>query len=330
MKGIRDFAFVAMAAAGCLAVAVPAQAQQVRILKFASIQARGQPSYKGMENMAQIVADRTHGALKLETFADGALGTEQESTEGVQFGTIDMYMGSSGAVGRFLPSLEAFSSPYVWRDVDHMMKVVRGPIGEEINQDMIAKAGIRILDMGWFFGARHIATHDFEVRTPADLKGRKIRMQPTAIYVETMNAMGANVIPMDFKEVYTGLQTGIIAGLDNPANVYAARSMWEVVNNISLTSHIMQNQVVIINDKLFQSFPPEWRKILVDAAREAGDYQTDLTIKGDQAALDQLASHGVKIVKPDVAAFRAATANVHKKFESKWKPGLYERIVNTR
>ena len=61
------------------------------------------------------------------------------------------------AVGRFLPSLEAFSSPYIWRDVDHMMKVVRGPIGEEMNQDMIAKTGIRVLDMGWFFGARHIA-----------------------------------------------------------------------------------------------------------------------------------------------------------------------------
>src|SRR5438270_582140 len=96
--------------------------------------------------------------------------------------------------------------------------------------DMIAKTGIRVLDMGWFFGARHIATKDFAVTKPADLKGRKIRMQPTAIYVDAMTAMGANVIPMDFKEVYTGLQTGVISGLDNPANVYAARSRWEVIN----------------------------------------------------------------------------------------------------
>ena len=84
------------------------------------------------------------------------------------------------------------SRSYIWRDVDHMMKVVRGPIGEELNQDMIAKTGIRVLDMGWFFGARHIATKDFAVSKPADLKGRKIRMQPTSIYVDAMTAMGAN------------------------------------------------------------------------------------------------------------------------------------------
>ena len=128
VKGIRSYAVVALLGAACGAMIAPAQAQQPRVLKFASIQAATQPSSKGMERMAQIVSERTNGALKLQLYPDGTLGTEQESTEGVQFGTIDMYMGSSGAVGRFLPSLEAFSSPYIWRDVDHMMKVVRGHI----------------------------------------------------------------------------------------------------------------------------------------------------------------------------------------------------------
>lgn len=239
-------------------------------------------------------------------------------------------MGSSGAVGRFLPSLEAFAAPYLWRDVDHMMKVVRGPIGEELNKDMIAKTGIRILDMGWYFGARHVATKGFEVVKPADLKGRKIRMQPTTIYIETMRAMGANVISMDFKEVYTGLQTGVIEGLDNPANVYAARAFWEVINNLNLTGHIVQNQVVIINENLFKSLKPEWQQVLMQAAKDAGDFQTDLTIKNDQAAIEQLKSKGVKIVQSDVAAFREATKDVYKQFESKWAKGFYERIRDTK
>lgn len=328
--------YLAIALANVLAVlgaVVPpygSAAAQEKVLKFATIQATGQPSYKGMEKMAELVAQRTNGALKLQLFADGQLGTEQESTEGVQFGTIDLYMGSSGAVGRFLPSLEAFAAPYLWRDVDHMMKVVRGPIGEEINKEMIAKTGIRLLDMGWFFGARHLATKGFEVKVPADLKGRKIRMQPTTIYIETMRAMGANVISMDFKEVYTGLQTGVIEGLDNPANVYSARAFWEVINNLNLTGHILQNQVVIINEQLFKSLKPEWQKVLVQAAIEAGDYQTELTLKNDAAAIDQLKQHNVKIVQPDTAAFRAATANVHKQFEGKWAKGFYERIRDTR
>jgi tripartite ATP-independent transporter DctP family solute receptor len=322
-------AFIA-AAALAMAPAHEGRAQQAKVLKFASIQATGQPSYKGMQRMAEIIEKKTNGAYKLQLFADSQLGTEQESAEGVQFGTIDMYMGSSGAVGRFLPSLEAFSAPFIWRDVDHMMKVVRGPIGEELNQELVKKTGIRILDMGWFFGARHIATKGFSVNTPADLKGRKIRMQPTTIYIEQMRAMGANVQSLDWKEVYTSMQTGVIEGFDSPVNVLAARSMWEVLDNLSLTSHILQNMVVIINEGLFKSMTPEVQKIFIDAAKEAGDYQTDLTIKGDEAAIDAMKQHNVKVITPDVAAFRAATANVYKQFESKWAPNLYQRIVDTR
>lgn len=320
---------VAAAAAFTLIPATQGLAQ-TKVLKFASIQATGQPSYKGMQKMADIIEQKTNGAYKLQLFADSQLGTEQESAEGVQFGTIDMYMGSSGAVGRFLPSLEAFSSPFIWRDVDHMMKVVRGPIGEEINNELVKKTGIRILDMGWFFGARHIATKGFAVKTPADLKGRKIRMQPTTIYIEAMRAMGANVQSLDWKEVYTSMQTGVIEGFDSPVNVLAARQMWDVLDNLSLTSHIMQNMVVIINEDLFKSMKPEVQKIFIDAAREAGDYQTDLTIKGDEAAIDAMKQHNVKVITPDVAAFRAVTANVHKQFEAKWSPNLYQRIVDTK
>ena len=324
-------------AATCLAAAafalVPArqgQAQQTKVLKFASIQATGQPSYKGMQRMAEIIEKKTNGAYKLQLFADSQLGTEQESVEGVQFGTIDMYMGSSGAVGRFLPSLEAFSAPFIWRDVDHMMKVVRGPIGDQLNQELVKKTGIRLLDMGWFFGARHIATKGVAVKTPADLKSRKIRMQPTTIYIEQMRAMGANVQSLDWKEVYTSMQTGVIEGFDSPVNVLAARSMWEVLNNLSLTNHIMQNMVVIINEGLFKSMTPEVQKIFIEAANEAGDYQTDLTVKGDDAALEQMKQHKVNVITPDVAAFREVTKNVYKKFESKWSPNLYQRIVDTK
>lgn len=325
MQAIVSFAAIAF----CLTPVDQAQAQ-TKVLKFATIQARGQPAYKGMERMAELVEQRSGGKLKLQLFADGQLGTEQQSAEGVQLGTIDMYMGSSGAVGRFLPSLEAFSSPYVWRDVDHMMKVVRGPIGEELNKELISKTGIRLLDMGWFFGARHIATRKFGVNTTNDLKGRKIRMQPTTIYIEMMRAMGANVISLDWKEVYTSMQTGVIDGFDCPANVLAARAMWEVLDHVTMSSHIMQNMVVIINEAAYQNLTPELQKVLANAARDAGDYQTTLTIKDDEDSIELLRKNKVTIIKPDLASFKASTANVHRQFESKWAANLYSRIVNTK
>jgi len=136
----------ALLAAGAL-VPLPASAQQV--LRLATLQGEGQPSYAGVIKLAELVNERSNGALKVEVFGDGQLGTEQGSIEGVQFGTIDMFMGSTGSIGRFLPKLEAFAHPYVWRDLDHMLTVVRGEIGDELTQELVTSTGIRILDMGW-------------------------------------------------------------------------------------------------------------------------------------------------------------------------------------
>jgi tripartite ATP-independent transporter DctP family solute receptor len=327
MKMIR-LAAVLLAASSMIAAA-PTQAQQ-RTLRIATLQGAAQPSHKGLVRMAELVQQRSNGALRIQVFGDGQLGTEQESIEGVQLGTIDMFMGSAGSVGRFLPRLEAFAHPYVWRDNAHLLKVVRGPIGEELSEELRTKAGIRILDQGWIFGQRHLTTKQTEVRKPADMAKLKIRVQPTGIYLDTIRAMGGNPTPMDFKEVYTSLQTGVIDGQENPLNVIATRAFYEVQGVLSLTGHITQNQVVLISDKTYQSLTPEQQKILVAAAREAGDYQNQILASDEKAQLDLVKSKGMKVIEPDVAAFRAATADVHKKFEGQWGKGFFERIRDAK
>jgi tripartite ATP-independent transporter DctP family solute receptor len=326
MKTLRLAAL--LAAAACLTAAVPAQAQKT--LRVATLQGAAQPSYKGLVRMAEIVQQRSNGALRIQVFGDGQLGTEQESIEGVQLGTIDMFMGSAGSVGRFLPRLEAFAHPYVWRDNAHLLSVVRGPIGDELSEELRKKAGIRILDQGWIFGQRHLTTKSTEVRKPADMARLKIRVQPTGVYLDTIRAMGGNPTPMDFKEVYTSLQTGVIDGQENPLNVIATRAFYEVQGVLSLTGHITQNQVVLISDKTFQSLPPEQQKLLVAAAREAGDYQNKVLADDEKSQLDLVRSKGMKIVEPDVAAFREATRDVYKKFESQWGKGFFERVRDAK
>lgn len=329
MARLSRFMFAVTTFATAIAVATPTIAQE-KTLRVATLQGAAQPSNKGLVRMAELVAQRSNGALKVQVYGDGQLGTEQESIEGVQIGTFDMFMGSAGSLGRFLPRVEAFAHPYVWRDEAHMLKVVRGPIGAELDAELRQKTGIRILDMGWIFGLRHITTKSVEVRRPADLARQKIRVQPTGIYLDTIRAMGANPTPMDFKEVYTSLQTGVIDGQENPLNVIATRAFYEVQGHLSLTGHIMQNQVVIINDRVFQSLRPEHQKILLDAAREAGDYQNRVLATDEQGQLALVKSKGMRVAEPDVAAFRAATANVYKKFESAWGAGFFERIRDAR
>jgi tripartite ATP-independent transporter DctP family solute receptor len=313
-----------------LVLGVSTTAFAEKVLRVATLQGAAQPSYKGLVKMAELVQQRTKGDLRIQVFADGQLGTEQESIEGVQLGTIDMFMGSAGSVGRFLPRLEAFAHPYVWRDNAHLLKVVRGPIGEELSAELTKKAGIRILDQGWIFGQRHLTTKQTEVHKPADMARLKIRVQPTGIYLDTIKAMGGNPTPMDFKEVYTSLQTGVIDGQENPLNVIATRAFYEVQGYLVLTGHITQNQVVLISERTYQSLTPEQRTTLAAAAHEAGDYQNDLLANDEKGQLDLVKAKGMKVVTPDVAAFRAATADVYKKYEEVWGKGFFERIRDAK
>jgi len=328
MNIVRIVFTLVIAASALMAPSV--EAQTPRTLRVATLQGAAQPSYKGLVKMADLVAQRSNGTLKITIFGDGQLGTEQESIEGVQIGTIDMFMGSAGSVGRFLPRLEAFAHPYIWRDDAHMLAVVRGSIGNELSEELRLKAGIRILDQGWIFGQRHLTTKQTEVKNPADMAKLKIRVQPSGVYLETIKAMGGNPTPMDFKEVYMSLQTGVIDGQENPLNVIATRAFHEVQGYLVLTGHITQNQVVLISEKTFQGLTPAQQQILLAAAREAGDFQNQVLLDDEKGQLELVKSKGMKVVQPDKAAFGAATADVYKKFEKAWGVGFYERVRDAK
>ena len=317
---------IAMTIAVLLFAAGPVPAQQPIVIKLGNVQATGDIVQTGLKKFADLVGERTKGQVQVQIFPASQLGTEQELLEGVQLGTVHMFEGSTGSVGRFLPDLEAFAAPYIWRDTDHMLKTVRGPIGQGLADRLVKAKGIRVLDFGWLFGNRYLTTKAKAINRPEDLKGMKIRVQPTAIYLETIKAMGANPTTMDFKEVYLGLQSGVIDGQENPPFVIFNNKLFEVQKYVMLTAHITQNQAVVINDKFYQGLSPEHRKILTEAAYEAGNFQNDLILKSEQEYLDKLKSAGMTIVQPDVNAFREATKDVHKKVSEKWEPGLYEKI----
>jgi TRAP-type transport system periplasmic protein len=305
-------------------------AQQPVIIKLGNVHQVDLPIQVGLKKFADLVALRTKGQLQIQLFMASQLGTEQELLEGVQLGTVHMMEGATGAVGRFLPDLEAFSAPYIWRDVSHMVKTVRGPIGQGLAARLVKAKGLRILDMGWVWGTRHLTTKNKAVQRPEDLKGQKIRVQPVQIYLETIRAMGGNPVPLDAKEVYLGLQSGVIDGQENPSSNIFIGKMYEVQKYVMLTGHILQNNAVVLGDKFYQSLSPAYQKILTDSAVEAGDFQNELALKQETLDLEHLKEKGMTIVQPDVKAFREATKDVYKKFADKWEPRLVERILETK
>ena len=313
-----------------LARATPGPAQQPVVLKLGNVQEVGQVVQVGLKRFADLVAERTKNQVQVQVFPASQLGTEQELLEGVQLNTVHMFEGATGAVGRFLPELEALAAPYIWRDMEHMRKTVRGPIGMSLAERLAKSKGMRLLDMNWIMGYRHLSTKSKPVRTPEDLKGTKVRALPVPIYLQTIKAMGGNPTPLDWKEVYLGLQSGVIDGQETSITPFFNARLFEVQKYMMLTEHIMQNQAIVINEKIYQGLSPAFRTIIQEAAVEAGDYQNDLSLKQEQADLEQLKAKGMVVVQPDLTAFRAATKDVWKMFADKWEPRLYERIQEVR
>jgi tripartite ATP-independent transporter DctP family solute receptor len=298
------------------------------VLKLGNVQAPGMPVQTGLKRMAELVKERTNGAVVIEIYPAAQLGSELEILEGVALGTIHMFEGSAASLGRMLPKMDAFACPFAWKSPDALVKAARSPVVGEAGEELLKARGIRLLDAGWLFGVRHLTTTRTPVRLPADMKGLKIRVQPDAIYLATVRAMGGNPTPIDAKEVYTALQSGVVDGQENPISNITQRKFNEVQKYLMLTGHITQNQVVVIGEKAFRALAPAHQEVLRRAAIEAGDFQNGLIAKADEEGLAKLKSAGMTVIEPEVAAFRKAAAGVCREaqWEGKWGKGFYDRL----
>lgn len=326
--GIAGIAAI-FACAATLAVP-PAVAKTV--LKLGNVQAPGMPVQTGLKKFSDLVKERSKGEVEVQIFPAAQLGSEQEILEGVHLGTIHMFEGSAGSLGRFLAKLDALSCPFLWKSPESMVKTVRGEIGKELADELLKKRRMRILDMGWIFGIRHLTTANTPVKTPADAHGLKIRVQPDAIYLATAKAMGGSPTPIPANEVYTSLQTGVVDAQENPVSNIWQRKLHEVQKYLIRTGHITQNQVIVISEDVFQALSPQNRKIITEAAIEAGNYQNGLIDQIAAADLEKLKKGGMTVIDPDVAAFRAAAKDVCRdpELEKKWGKGFFDKLAKTQ
>jgi tripartite ATP-independent transporter DctP family solute receptor len=329
-KACRAAVVTAVVAATMTLAATGVDAKTV--LKLGNVQAPGMPVQAGLKHFADLVRDRTKGEVEIQIYPAAQLGPEDQILAGVHLGTIDMFEGSAGSLGRFLPQLDAFSCPFLWKSTGTMLSAVRGKIGQELAKELLAKNKMRILDMGWIFGVRHLTTTKTPVRTPADMKGLKIRVQPDPVYMATVRGMGGSPTPIPANEIYTSLQTGVADGQENPISNIANRKLHEVQKYLMLTGHITQNQVVAIREGAFQNLTPAQQKIMLDSAIEAGDYQNGLIDKSEEKDLEALKAGGMTIVEPDVAAFREATKDVCRNpdLDKKWGNGFVDKLAATQ
>lgn len=318
---------IAAAALASFAFALAAQAQIV--LKASDTHPAGYPTVVAVENMGRKLEAQSNGRIKVQMFPGAVLGQEKETVEQTQIGALQINRISLGVIGPIVPDVDVFNMPFVFRDIAHMRKVIDGPIGDELLGKVTASPA-RLVALGWMDGgARSLYTKKL-VKSPADLKGVKVRMMGNPLFVDTMNAMGGNGISMAYGEVFSALQTGVIDGAENnPPSMFTSNHYSAGAKYYAQTNHLIIPELLVMSKVAWDKLTPADQALVKKLGREA---QMDQRVLWDKSVEDysaKLKAAGVEFVPVDQKLFFDATAPVRAKYGVKFAD-LMKRIDATK
>jgi tripartite ATP-independent transporter DctP family solute receptor len=309
-----------------MAFTVPAHAKTLT-LRFNTVAGPQQPQVKALNVFADEVAKLSDGTIKVKIFHSGQLGNQQTQTIGVMRGTLEMTFTAPNALAQFDKRLGIFGAAYLFRDLKHMYSVMDGSIGKEYFNSLASEHSVRPLDV-WYLGTRQLNLRDKAVRTPAELKGVKLRMPNAPQWIAMGKALGASPTPLGFSEVYLALKTGVVDGQDNPLPTDKAQKFYEVTKYIILTNHQIGMVWPSISERTWKKMSAKQQGWIMQALRKAREFQNKLVLDGEAALVDEFENvHGMTIVRdPDLDAFRANARGVYKESEADWGQGMYNKI----
>jgi tripartite ATP-independent transporter DctP family solute receptor len=290
-----------------------------------------QNSHYGVANdtFAREVEARTSGRYKIQTFYAGALGAERESVEGVQLGTFDLTLTSTGPLPNFVPEVAILDIPFLFRDYAHARAVLDGPIGQELLQRFPPKG---MVGLAWGEnGFRHMTNSKRPVSAPDDLRGLKMRTMENPIHIEAYKQFGILPTPMAFTEVFTALQQGTVDGQENPLSVITAAKLDQVQKNLTLTGHVYSPAIILMNKGQWDKLSAADKQAFLDAAKEAVKANRARIDEDERKAVAELRAKGMAVVeKVDKTKFQAALAPVYVDFGKRFGQENIDRIKNYR
>jgi tripartite ATP-independent transporter DctP family solute receptor len=305
MKPTRTLA----AAAAALLMAAAAQATEFRSADIHN--ADDYPTVVAVKYMSEQLDKKSGGKHKIKVFNKGALGTEKETIDQVKIGALDMTRVNISPMNNICPLTQVPTMPFLFHSVDHMRKVLDGPVGEEILRSCESAGfiGLAFYDSG----ARSIYAKK-PVKTVADAKGMKIRVQQSDLWVALVSAMGANATPMPYGEVYTGLKTGLIDAAENNIPSYDTAKHVEAVKMYSKTEHSMAPEMLLMSKVIWDKLPKADQDMIRAAAKESVAVQRKAWDEQEAKSLANVKAQGAQIIEVDKASFQAAMGPVYEKF----------------
>lgn len=272
---------------------------------------------------AATMKEKSGGSITINLKPAGALGGERDVIEGMQIGTIDLTISSTGPIGNFVPQVYALDFPFLFKSYDSARAVLDGPIGQGLLEEFKAH---NLVGLAWAEnGFRHVTNSVHPVNTPADLKGLKLRTMENKVHIAAFEAAGASPTPMSWTEVLTSLQQGTIDGQENPVPVLTANKMWEIQKYVTLTGLVYSPAVIAMSKGRWEGLSSEQQGWFADAAK-AGAAAARATVSANEAnGVELLRKNGMEVVTDiDKAAFAAAVQPAYAKYAEEM--GLAELI----
>ncbi|MEI8094326.1 MAG: TRAP transporter substrate-binding protein [Spirochaetales bacterium] len=297
-------------------------------LRLAELHPSDHPTSKGDREFARQVAELSKGRIQVEVYDNGVLGDELSVMEQLRFGAIDLARVSIASVQPFVPQLAALFLPYLYRDDDHLWKVLSGPVGQQLLADL--KAGGQI-GIGWFeAGARSFYTARTKLQRASDLVGLRIRVQESPPMVRLVETLGAKALPLPFPNVYSGLRTGALDGAENNLVTYYASSHYQVAPFFTLDEHARLPELLIGSPLAFSQISQADQALLLQAAAAAAVTQRAAFQSYEAEIRDKLVTAGVTFFEPvDLASWQARARRIWSEQTPQVRE-LLERIRNTQ
>ena len=274
----------------------------ITVIKLAHALDISHSVHKGMVYMAERVAEKSGGKMRVDIYPSEQLGSERELVELLQIGSLAMTKVSTSPLEGFVPEMKIFSIPYVFRDEDHLWKVLKSDIGKRL---LLAGQKYYLRGMCYYdAGSRSFYTKEFPILEPKDLQGLKIRVQKSMTSVAMIQALGGSATPIAWGELYTALQQGVVDGAENnPPSFYLSRH-YEVCKYYSLDQHTFVPDILLMSTYVWETLTPQKQKWLQEAVDESVNHQRKLWKESSAHALQEVQKAGVQVVYPDKTPFQ--------------------------
>ena len=295
-----------------------------RVLKLAHGLDPSHPVHQGMLHMQKRVDEISGAALTMEVYSSGVLGGETECIEQLQNGVLAMTKTSTGAMESFVPEMQLFGLPYLFRDTDHFWKVADSEIGRGLLHKGIERNmyGLCYYDAG----SRNFYTKDRQIRTPDDLKGLKIRVMNSPMAIKMVEMMGGSPTPISWGELYSALTQGIVDGAENNPPSFYSNKHYEACKFFSLDGHVVLPDMLLISAPIWEGLNSQEQAWLQQAADESSRFQRELWAVKSQEALEAMEELGVEIHVPDKAPFMEKVAPMYDAYQGTAIGALVQQV----